>query len=489
MATGRLRRNTEERMSFRVNTNIMAMSALRNLNLTGFELGRSVNRLSTGMRITTAADDPAGLIASESFRAQISGLDQALRNNQDAINFSKTAEGAMDEINRLLNDARSLAVASANSGTLTDAQRQANQSQLTSIVQSITRIAQSTSFGKKKLLDGSAGTYASSTAGNKASGFSFTGVFNGAAVTTDSTITVAVTTSAERALITGTRTFAQPTVTVNAGTFTINGVSFTTTNTDTIQDVVARINNVSNQTGVVANWTSGQGVVLTTKDFGSNAKVQLIDANAILLSSAGQLSDSGVNAVANVAITDSSGAVVTVTFDKGSGLLLRDKDGNSITLTEDGNDDAGSNAWGRLVVGTSTFQIGGNAGETTSLSLGNMAATELGRNAVGSLSLATLDLTTSTGATDAIKVIDKAIVDVTEARGRVGSFTRNTLESNVRSLAVARENLAATESSIRDIDIAAEMTVFTKLQILQQSGIAVLAQANAAPQAVLALLR
>jgi flagellin len=290
-------------------------------------------------------------------------------------------------------------------------------------------------------------------------------------------------------VITGTRTFAQPTVTVNAGTFTLNGVSFTTTNTDTIQDVVARINNVSDQTGVVANWTSGQGVVLTTKDFGSNAKVQLIDANAILLSSAGQLSDSGVNAVANVAITDSSGAVVTVTFDKGSGLLLRDKDGNSITLTEDGNDDAGSNAWGRLVVGTSTFQIGGNAGETTSLSLGNMAATELGRNAVGSLSLATLDLTTSTGATDAIKVIDKAIVDVTEARGRVGSFTRNTLESNVRSLAVARENLAATESSIRDIDIAAEMTVFTKLQILQQSGIAVLAQANAAPQAVLALLR
>jgi flagellin len=476
-------------MSFRVNTNIQAMAAMRNLSLTGMELGKSVGRLSSGLRIVTAADDPAGLIASEGLRAQLTGIDQALRNNQDAINFSKTAEGAMDEINRLLNDARALAVASANSATLTDAQRQANQSQLNSIVQSITRIAQNTSFGSKKLIDGSAGTYAASTNGAKASGFSFTGAFNGSAITTDSTITIAVTTSAERAVITGTRTFAQPTVTMNAGSFTINGVSFTTTTTDTIQDVVARINNVSDQTGVVASWSSGAGVVLTTKEFGANAKVQLIDSNAILLSSAGQLNDSGVNAVASVSITNDQSAVVTVTFDKGSGLVLRDKDGNSITLTEDGNDDGGSNAWGRVVVGSSNFQIGGNANETASLSLTNMAASELGKNVVSGKNMNNLDLTTSSGATDALKVIDKAISDVSEVRGRVGSFTRNVLESNVRSLGIARENVAATESAIRDVDLAAEMTVFTKLQILQQSGLAILAQANAAPASVLALLK
>ncbi len=137
-------------MSFRVNNNIAAMNALRNVNQTGSEFGRAINRLSTGLRISSAADDPAGLIISENFRAQISSLEQAVRNNQDAVNFAKTAEGALDEVNRLLRDARSLAVASGNSATLSSEQLQANQSQLNSIVSSITRISTSTAFGTKK---------------------------------------------------------------------------------------------------------------------------------------------------------------------------------------------------------------------------------------------------------------------------------------------------------------------------------------------------
>ena len=99
-------------MSFRVNTNVNAMNALRNLGVNSADLSRSINRLSTGLRINNAADDPAGLIASESFRAQITGIDQAVRNSQDAINYAKTAEGAQDEVNRLLRDARALSVAS-----------------------------------------------------------------------------------------------------------------------------------------------------------------------------------------------------------------------------------------------------------------------------------------------------------------------------------------------------------------------------------------
>src|SRR5262245_48195255 len=117
-------------MSFRVNTNIEAMGALRNLGQTGYEYSKSISRLSTGLRISSAADDPAGLIISENFRAQIGGLEQALRNNQDAVNYAKTAEGALDEVNKLLRDARALAVASGNSGTLSSEQLQANQSQL-----------------------------------------------------------------------------------------------------------------------------------------------------------------------------------------------------------------------------------------------------------------------------------------------------------------------------------------------------------------------
>ena len=98
-------------MSFRINTNVSAMNAMRNLSMTGMSLANSVTRLSTGLRINNAGDDPSGLIASEKFRAQISGMDQALKNNQDAMNYAKTAEGALDEVNKLLRDARSLALA------------------------------------------------------------------------------------------------------------------------------------------------------------------------------------------------------------------------------------------------------------------------------------------------------------------------------------------------------------------------------------------
>src|SRR5688572_32799228 len=128
-------------MSFRVNTNVSAMNALRNVAQTGAAFSKSMTRLSTGLRINGASDDPAGLIISENFRAQIAGIDQAVRNSQDAINYAKTAEGALDEVNRLLRDARALAVAAGNSATLSDEQNQANQRQMSSIVASISRIS------------------------------------------------------------------------------------------------------------------------------------------------------------------------------------------------------------------------------------------------------------------------------------------------------------------------------------------------------------
>src|SRR5688572_23173199 len=134
-------RNTEDEMSFRVNTNVAAMNALRNVGATNMEFAKSIARLSTGLRINSAADDPAGLIISENFRAQIAGIDQAIRNSQDAVNYAKTAEGALDEVNRLLRDARALAVAAGNSATLSDEQNQANQRQMSSIVASISRIS------------------------------------------------------------------------------------------------------------------------------------------------------------------------------------------------------------------------------------------------------------------------------------------------------------------------------------------------------------
>lgn len=482
-------------MSFRVNTNVTAMNALRNVGETNMAFGKSISRLSTGLRINSAADDPAGLIISENFRAQISGIDQAIRNNQDAVNLVKTAEAALDEVNRLLRDARTLALASANSGTQTSQQIQANQNQLTSIINSVSRISEQTQFGTKRLLDGSSGVSAALLSSTNVNGLYFGGTFNSAAITTDSLVTVSVSTAATRAVVTGSVTFTFATSTVSAGTFTINGRTFTTASTNTAQDVINMINSSSDATGVTAIWSAGSGIVLKANEYGSIGNFSLSDANGVV-NAAGTTNATGTDAIANVIIDSNgstSGGLATVTFTGGrmqqSGLVLTDIAGNRVVLTEAGNAASSAFTAGNLTVGTTQFQTGANVNQTAALSLNNFAATELGKNVVAGLNLSNLDITTANGSNDALRVIDAAIDQISQARGNLGSFQRNNLESTIRSLGVARENLAATESTIRDTDVASEMTQFTKLQILQQSGLAVLAQANAAPQSVLSLLR
>lgn len=482
-------------MSYRINTNVAAMSALRNVGNTGMAFQASIAKLSTGLRINNAADDPAGLIISENFRAQIASIDQAVRNNQDAVNYVKTAEGALDEVSRLLRDARTLALGAANTGALSSAQIQANQNQLNSIAASVTRIAQQTQFGTKKLLDGSSGVQASNLSSANVTGLQFGGSFNSAAITTNSLITVSVSTAATRASMTGSVVFTNATDTVSAGSFSLNGRTFTTTATNTVNDVINMINAASSTTGVAADFVSGSGVVLRSTQYGAIGNFTLSDAGGII-NAAGTASATGTDGVASV-IIDANGAtaggLTTVTFTGGrmgaSGLVLTDGLGNSVKLTEAGNATSAAFTAGHLNVGLTQFQIGANAGQISAMSIGNFVSSQLGASAVSGLNLSNLDVTTVNGANDALQVIDAAIEQITTARGDLGNFQRNILDSNIRSLGVSRENLAATESAIRDTDIADEMTNFTKLQILQQSGMAVLAQANVLPQSVLSLLR
>lgn len=478
-------------MSFRVNTNVSAMNALRNLNTTGMQFAGSINRLSTGLRINTAADDPAGLIASENFRAQISGVEQAIKNSQDALNYAKTAEGALDEISRLMRESRSLAVLSANTGTLSTSQLQANQTQIDLITRSIDRIAQQTQFGRKKILDGSAGVNAIIVDSVNLKSMTLSGEIGTQTLTADGAVTVDVTTAATKATHTGTRTTAaadlatyQATALGAAGSFSINGLTFNVTATDTFGGVVQKINEMSGQTGVVAEATYGGGngqIVLRQTTYGANFKVNLVDASGVIQAASGTVSVAGVNAVADVTVGTLNPVTFTAGFNGADGLTLSDSKGNRIKLTEAGNAVATLTNVAQVTVGTAQFQIGGNANQTTLLSIPNFSASALG--------FAGLDVTTAAGATAAITAIDDAIDGLNLKRGEIGSFMRNILESNIRSLGVTKENLSATESQIRDTDIADEMTQFTKLQILQQSGLSVLAQANAAPQAVLSLLR
>lgn len=482
-------------MSLRINTNIPAMTALRNLSLTDQETNIVTQRLSSGLRINSAADDPAGLIISEGMRSQIKGVDQAMRNSQDAVNMAKTAEAAMDEVQTLLRNIRGLAVHSANSAVIDSAQLQANQTQIRSVIDSINRIAEQTQWGNKKLLDGTAGVLANVTAPADVASIFVGGTFNGQAVA-NGPVTMQQVTSATRATITLGNSFASANAIVTtAGAFVINGYSFTTDGTETVGSLVSKINSMTQTTGVTANLT-GAGpvsIVLSAADFGSKFGVTFFDPNQII-HNATSASATGVDAVFNITMTTAAG-VTSALFTGGmgphdSGLKLTGADGNSLLLTQQGNTGyAAPGTVGQITAGSVRFQIGANANQSVSYAMPTLFANRLGTGAVMGQDLSTVDVTTSAGAQNAIKIIDAAVTQLAQIRGDLGSFQSNFLESTVRSLSVAKENLTASESQIRDADMAEEITNYTRLQILKQSGMSVLAQTNQAPQSVLSLLR
>jgi flagellin len=492
-------------MSLRINTNTAAMNALRNLTNVSDNFARSIERLSSGLRINRGADDPAGLIISENLRAQMVGLAQATANAQDAANLVKTAEGALDEIHNLLRTMRQLAVHAANTGVNDLTAVQADQTQIRSALESLNRIAEQTQFGTKKLLDGTAGISAQVTDTARLAGIFMGSTFNGVIVQSGE-VTITVNTPASRATVAGTATYVSVNSSISTvgggtngagGTVVINGQSITVTGNDTVQTLIDRINALTSVTGVSAMFSSanGSGVVyLTQVNYGANFKIEANQSATLLFSGVNASSSTGADAVVTVQVTTSAG-VTSATFTGGraagdSGLKVKDAYGNTLLLTEAGNSTSVSNARVAVVSAQSlVFQIGANAGQVARVSLRDTRAGQLGTTVVAGKSLQDIDVTTQQGAQDAIRIIDEAISQISQVRGNIGSFQKQVLESTMRSLNISRENLAASESAIRDTNVAEEVMNYTKLQILQQAGMAVLAQANAAPQAVLSLLR
>lgn len=472
-----------------------ALMALRNLNQTDGQLSGTITRLSTGLRINTAADDAAGLVISEGMRSQLKGLNQAIRNSQDAVNMTKTAEGALDEVQLLLRNIRGLAVHSANSAVVDASTLEANQMQIRSTLQSINRIAEQTQFGNKKLLDGTAGVMANVTASTLAQSMFMGGSFAGDPIASGA-VTIAQTTAADRAAVTLGGSFADANAIVTTtGTFVVNGFSFVSDGTSSVETLVQKINEMKGTTGVSAKVTGAGPVAieLTQDTYGSHYRVDFFDPNQVI-HNATSASDTGTDGVYDVSATTTDG-VKTVTFQGGrgandSGLKLTDLYGNSINLTENGNSTITTAVEiGQVSSGAVRFQIGAQSDQSVTFSMPVIFANRLGTSSVSGKTLADLDVTTPQGAQDAMKIIDDAINQLSLTRGQVGSFQANFLESTVRSLGVAEENLTASESQIRDADIALEMTQYTRLNILKQSGMSVLAQASQAPQQVLQLLR
>jgi len=473
-------------MSLRINLNSAGLTAHRMLSASDNALSKSIEKLSSGFKINNAGDDPAGLVISEKLRAQVSGLGQAIRNAGDAVNMVKTAEGALNEVHRLLRSMRDLAVHAANTGANDAAAIAADQAQIDSAIDSIDKIALETQFGNKKLLDGSAGIKATAigTAATAAD-------FSAATLTADTT--VSVNTAVGVGGVAAAKATMTNSVDLSAGApsdaeIEINGVAVSFLDADDIDDMTDKINLVADQTGVVAT-NDGTNITLTQKEFGSNKRIDVTGTDALAIWGAASAAAIGTDAVA--VVTQTGGTNVSdALWNSGNGLVLEDSLGNTINLTAAAGavaSDKGSQF--SVEVGTLTFQVGAYADQTRSLSISSVSSTYLGTTAVTGENVSTIDVSTSTGATDAINILDEAITNISTLRASLGATQKNTLESSINSLTIAKENIAASESTIRDTDMAAEMVDFTRNQILQQAGVSMLAQANQAPQALLSLLR
>lgn len=397
----------------RVQHNINALNAHRQLNVNNTTGAKSLEKLSSGFRINRAGDDAAGLAISEKMRSQISGLGMAEKNAQDGISLIQTAEGGLQETHSILQRMRELAVQSSN-GTYDQQDRDAIQEEIVTLSSEVNKIAKSTEFNGINLLDGTLGGYKGAVGGAGApTQVGDRGVkISGGSLSADDVLAFTIKDGTGEISLTG---------------LSNGATSYTLTDITLVADD-------SNPTGTI-------GV--------SNFKISIADG--ALANSVAKLD--GLKVAFDLKAKPSGAdAAVTFTVDsssKGSGLEL---------------------------------QIGANNDDQQSVKLEVKEMTTIG------LGIDKINLKNQTDATSAMDSIDQAVKKVSVERSNLGAL-QNRLEHTINNLGVTKENLTAAESRIRDVDMAAEMMEYTKMNILSQAAQSMLAQANQQPQSVLQLLQ
>lgn len=448
---------------------MMAMNTHRQMLVNNTATSKSLEKLSSGFRINRAGDDAAGLAISEKMRGQIRGLTQASRNAQDGISLIQTAEGALNETHAILQRMRELAVQSATDTNTAD-DRAKIQSEVDQLALEITRISTTTEFNSKKLLNGDMGKIFAVSANNFDSSLQNVKVVG--SDITSGTYTITATAAGMDTVTMGAIT-AQATPNFVAGDITVaDGTKFGT-----------YVLNVSNLSGSTADFelvgpdgtttvSTGQtiGADLTIGGITFNFDTHAPDQNGAInftLTNAGIDFDlSGAKTVTAAPITSYAGETINlggIEFEARWGAATTG-DALSLTVTD------------RAI----KLHIGANQDQNTTMSINQMSATALGVNA--------LVVSNQTGANVSITTINNALERVSEERAKLGAM-QNRLEHTIANLDTSAENLQASESRIRDVDMANEMMAFTKNSILQQAATAMLAQANQQPQTVLQLLR
>jgi flagellin len=479
----------------RINSNVPSLIAQRHLGISQRALSQSLERLSSGLQINRGADDPAGLIVSERLRSEIGVVQQAIDNSARAINVIATAEGALDEVQALLTDIQALLVEAANSGAFSDEEIAANQLQIDNAIDSITRIANTTTFAGRKLLNGELDYVTSGVTTTDLADVNVLRAKFGDAPFIG--VDVDVSLSAQQAQL----AFGGAAVGASGVTIDVRGpegiITLTFPANTTTVEMAAAINAQVDATGVIAA-TSGAagsaGLLVRSLEYGSDAFV-----------SVEEIGTSGL-----FPVTDRTGGTVNRTKGRDAEATI-----NGIAATSDGLRLSFSSSLlnleltlseafggGSTGLGTSSFAVteGGalfQLGPQVSLNLQenigvrSMQANKLGNSIVGYLSelqsgqpraLRTENFQ------EASRIVEEVITQVAVVRGRLGAFERNTLQTNIRQLQITTENLTASESVIRDTDFAVETSELTRAQILVQAGNSVLTIANAQSQNVLTLL-
>jgi len=508
-------------MSLRINNNISALNAHRNLKKNDDRLTRTLEKLSSGLQVSRAADSPAKLVISEQMRAQIGGLQQAIDNSETAISLVQTTEANMAEISSLLTGIRQLAIHAANEGANDEVMLQADQNEIRNALDTVNRISAQAQFGNKRLLDGSNGASGFATGEN----LEFVGASLKTKDSSELGFDVTITQNATRSGVTGSTSLTQEMVAAGESLTVIeNGkmASYTSNANDTVATAVQNLRSEIDRNGLDIDVVVDENGIVSVqhRQYGSDFGFQVMSSTAGVLSQNGgeiESAKAGLDIKGTINGESAIGKGRILTGITGAscvdGLAVRYSGSEKIGIAEecvvyDRLEDAaeadradangeeipeGGKSVGRVFVSQKSlkFQVGANQQQTVGISLGSTHADKLARgvlNRSGFRSLDEVNVTNFQGATDTLTLVDEAINEVTALRGSLGAFQKNTLESNLSNLRVANENLISAESIIRDVDMAAEMAEFTKHQIMMQSATAMLAQANQIPPNVLRLL-
>lgn len=463
-----------------------------------------LRQLSTGKRITSGKDDPAGLIALSGLNAELRGVDTSLVNNQRTDSLLTVADQAFDEISSLLGEIQTLVQASTSSANLTAAEIGANQSQIDDALAAIDRIVTTTNFNGKRLLDGTFGIQATGVSNTYVDNLK---IYSRSQASSDTTLTINRVASAQLANVTA-ATFTGAATTRTSGstqlsiTGTLGTAVVTLTSGLTQAQVVTTINAAKDQTGVSAIQRSGD-IRLNSTTYGTDAYV-----------SVGVLSGGKVNSSYGTATTDASTANDFSSIVKTSGTdanitingqtagtdgldVSYSANGLSLSFTlsqafGSGNTSATtSTSFTVKANGGATFQLGTTAGTRQTVGLDSLASFNLG-GGNGTKKLSELksggsaDLQTDAGS--ALTAVRSAISQVASSRGRLGGFQKFQVGSAINALQAAKNGLTEAASSIGDTDFAVATAALNRQQVLIQSGISLLGVVNGQTAQILSLL-